>query len=84
MKSKVLLSLAWGLILCAWIALIIACTPQKATLEGARALWDVIGPEYTSYIEKDGALGPDSKLTRIRSARLMSDLLNPPTEKETK
>jgi hypothetical protein len=84
MKTKVLVSSLWVLILFGCLSLLISCTPQKATLDGAKALWEVIGPEYTSYIEKDSALGADSKLTRIRSARLMSELLNPPAEKETK
>jgi len=59
-----LLALAWG---CQAV--------DKATLYAARETWKVVGPEYKSYVNGDAKLDDSSKATRIRTADMLTDLL---------
>lgn len=39
------------------------------------AAWDVIGPEYTEYVRNDPKLDADSKITRQRTAQLLTETI---------
>jgi hypothetical protein len=46
------------------------------TIAGAKAGWAVIGPEYRAYIQADPALDADGKATKLRTADILTKLLD--------
>ena len=49
--------------------------PEAAVLPSVGAAWGVIGPEYRAYLEADPSLSPESKVTRKRTAELLSQAI---------
>jgi hypothetical protein len=50
-------------------------TLGKEFVGAVDASWQVIGPEYTSYVAADPKLDAATKLTRARTAELLSKLI---------
>jgi hypothetical protein len=77
MEERIFWNTAWiriGFVL-ALLMLCCSCSVDQTFVAGVDAGWDVIGPEYTAYVEGDPKLDPDSKATRKRTAELMSLLI---------
>jgi hypothetical protein len=55
--------------------------PLPTTIDAIDKTWGVIQPEYIGYIDADQSITDDSKATRIRTAVLMSKLIE--TAKES-
>lgn len=58
------------------IALLLSgcCAPRAAILAIDDA-WQLVGPEYSQFVSESRALSPESKATRLATARELNDLL---------
>ncbi len=68
-----------GILFVAVLAVVVVALPgcglNQTFVMGVDAGWSVIGPEYTGYVQADPKLTPDDKTTRLRTAQLMTELI---------
>lgn len=57
------------------VAALCGCTVNQQFVSAVDRSWKLIGPEYTAYVLADENLQPESKATRIRTAKTLSELL---------
>lgn len=54
----------------------VGCSMPNAAFVGAvDSSWKAIGPEYALYVERDPALSPEQKATRLRTCKLLSETI---------
>lgn len=63
------------LIVAACLLLAAGCSLNSQFVSAVDGAWDAIGPEYTAYVQADPALDADTKTTRLRTAQLLTELL---------
>lgn len=51
------------------------CTVDQQFVQSVDSAWDVIGPRYVDYVQADATLDDQSKETRIRTAELLTRLI---------
>lgn len=54
---------------------IAGCSLNEQFVASVDESWQVIGPRYVAYVEADPALDAESKMTRIRSAVLLTEVI---------
>jgi hypothetical protein len=59
----------------ALLLMVCGCGVNQQFLAGVDAGWTVIGPEYTDYVQSDSKLTADDKTTRLRTAKLMYEII---------
>ena len=58
------------------LALCVAgCTVDQQFVASVDSAWQVIGPRYVDYVDADPALDDQSKETRVRTAELLTRLI---------
>lgn len=66
-------------IVCLFAALLlfgfVGCSLNKEFVQQVDRNWQLIGPEYTAYVEADPALSEDSKRIRKRTAETFTALI---------
>jgi len=75
MKKTTAWLVGLSLLLCVGLALPGCGTLDKEFVAAVDASWQVIGPEYTSYVAADPKLDVATKLTRQRTAELLTKLI---------
>jgi len=64
------------LILCtAFVLALAGCSINQQFVETCDNTWQVIGPEYVEYVQKDETLDEDTKKIRLRTAEIFTRLI---------
>lgn len=57
------------------LAMVTSCKSDRAWARGVKTAWDVVGPEYRTYVENDPNLSETSRAIRLNTATEMDKTL---------
>lgn len=58
-----------------FLVVLCGCSINQQFVTAVDDAWDVIGPRYVEYVQKDATLDDESKTTRIRTAQLLTETI---------
>ena len=63
------------LIACVLLFALSSCSLNSQFVDAVDGAWAVIGPRYCEYVQADPALSDEDKVTRLRTAQLLTEVI---------